>query len=252
MTTWWACSRRRVRVAARRHGVPRRIHVAPSHHPLPPSLMPSVRYPTAGTAVPCVGVSIGVERVFAIMEARAKAAEGGLKRTPVAVLVAAIPSARYNMTVERMRLAARLWRAGIATEFVYAVDPKLQRQVTTAAEGNIPFTIVLGEDELDAGMVQLKDMAGHAHTNVPLAEVDAILKRKLAGGVASGDGGAPAPASVTGASGDAAAGAGAGVAASMVGVVVEGSDRGYGKFSRPAVPIAVSGGGGSGGGEAGK
>ncbi|RYG45153.1 hypothetical protein EON67_10925, partial [archaeon] len=36
-------------------------------------------FASAGTVVPCVGVSIGVERLFAIMEAKAKAAHGGLK-----------------------------------------------------------------------------------------------------------------------------------------------------------------------------
>jgi hypothetical protein len=190
-----------------------------------------------------VGVSVGVERVFAIMEARAKAAEGGLKRTPVSVLVAAIPSARYNMTVERMRLAARLWRAGIPTEFVYGVDPKLQKQVTAAAEGNIPFALVLGEDELDAGLVQLKDMAGHTHSNIALADVEAILKARLAGGGAPA---APAPAVAPAGGAGASGGDGAAAAArsGAVGVVVEGGDRGYGKFSRPALPIAAGGSGG--------
>ena len=57
--------------------------------------------------VPCVGVSIGIERVFAIMEQKALEA-GGLKVTPVQVLVA---SAGKGLTVERMRIAQELWAA---------------------------------------------------------------------------------------------------------------------------------------------
>jgi len=229
----------------------------------------------SGSIVPCVGGSIGVERVFAIMEARALAEAGGMKRTPVSVLVAAIPSARYDMTLQRMRVAGTLWRAGISAEIVYAADPKLQKQVTVAAETGIRITLVLGEDELDRGEVQVKDMASRSHANVPIANIVDAVTRILAtpadaagagaGAVAGADAvtvepavpaAAPVPVAAAaaaggaGASAPAAGGAGAtaGAAASAtssssgggggsVGVVTEGLDRQYGRFSRPAVPI---------------
>lgn len=129
------------------------------------------------TVVPCVGVSIGVERVFAIMEARA-ASEGGLTRTPISVLVAAIPSARYDMNTERMKVLRQLWSAGLSAEMVFSSDPKLQKQVTAAAEGNVPVMVVLGEDELDKGLVQLKDMQKRTADNVSReALVAEVLKR---------------------------------------------------------------------------
>lgn len=56
--------------------------------------------------IPCVGVSIGVERVFAILEHRAKEAET-LKTRPVDVYVAAAPGG--DSSVERVRLAQLLW-----------------------------------------------------------------------------------------------------------------------------------------------
>ena len=42
-----------------------------------------------GKDIPCVGISIGVERVFTILEKKAEA-EGKLKCTPCSVLVASI------------------------------------------------------------------------------------------------------------------------------------------------------------------
>jgi histidyl-tRNA synthetase len=57
--------------------------------------------------VPCVGVSIGIERVFAIMEQKASQS-GGLKTTPVQVLLA---SAGKGLTLERMKVARELWAA---------------------------------------------------------------------------------------------------------------------------------------------
>jgi histidyl-tRNA synthetase len=52
-------------------------------------------------------VSIGIERVFAIMEQKASQT-GGLKTTPVQVLVA---SAGKGLTLERMKIARELWTA---------------------------------------------------------------------------------------------------------------------------------------------
>lgn len=124
-------------------------------------------FAAAGTVVPCVGVSIGVERVFAIMEERARAEAGsGLVSTPVSVLVCAIPSTKFDMTSERMKVCSELWSANISAEMLYAVDPKLQKQVTVAAEGNIPYVVVLGEDELSKGEVQVKDMVARTAENV--------------------------------------------------------------------------------------
>ena len=112
-----------------------------------------------GSITPCVGVSIGMERVFSIMEAKAALANGGLKRTPVTVMVCSIPSTRYNMTLERMKILSDIWKIGVSGEMVYAQgDPKLQKQMTTALEAGVPFLVVLAEDELDKNTVQIKNL----------------------------------------------------------------------------------------------
>ena len=76
----------------------------------------------SGTDVPAVGVSIGIERVFSIVEAAtraAAAAEGGRVRdSETAVLVASVGK---GLQEERMGLAADLWAAGVAAEFGYKV-----------------------------------------------------------------------------------------------------------------------------------
>ena len=62
--------------------------------------------------VPCVGVSIGIERLFSIMEAKAKAKAGEAKSrtTQTEVYVA---SAQKNLLEERMKLCNMLWGADI-------------------------------------------------------------------------------------------------------------------------------------------
>ena len=68
----------------------------------------------SGKDVPAVGVSIGIERVFAILESQmraAAAASGGfIRATATDVLVASIGN---GLQTQRMRVASQLWAAGI-------------------------------------------------------------------------------------------------------------------------------------------
>ena len=56
--------------------------------------------------VPCVGVSIGIERLFSLMEAKAKNSVEKIKTLDTEVFVA---SAQKNLLEERMKLLRILW-----------------------------------------------------------------------------------------------------------------------------------------------
>ena len=61
--------------------------------------------------VPCVGLSIGIERIFSILEARARKDGGkGVRTVQTQVMVA---SGQKNLLEERMRICAQLWDADI-------------------------------------------------------------------------------------------------------------------------------------------
>ena len=140
-----------------------------------------------GTQVPCVGVSIGIERVFTIMEARAKAA-GTLRQDPVTVLVASIGK---GLVPARLALCSELWAAGFSAETLYVPNPNMRAQLNNKAltEG-IPFVVIVGEDELAAGQVKVKNLAKSEEVTVPRA----ALATTLAGWGASTVVGAPATA----------------------------------------------------------
>lgn len=59
--------------------------------------------------VPCVGVSIGIERIFAVLEAKQAAENRKIRTTDVEVYVA---SAQKNLFEERMKLCRELWDEG--------------------------------------------------------------------------------------------------------------------------------------------
>lgn len=59
--------------------------------------------------VPCVGVSIGIERIFAVLEAKYAAANKKIRTTEVQVYVA---TAQKNLVEERMKVCRQLWDEG--------------------------------------------------------------------------------------------------------------------------------------------
>lgn len=63
-----------------------------------------------GKAVPCVGVSIGVERIFSVLEAKFAASKVKLRTNDVEVYVA---SAHKGLHEQRLRVLNQLWDAGI-------------------------------------------------------------------------------------------------------------------------------------------
>jgi histidyl-tRNA synthetase len=65
--------------------------------------------------VPCVGVSIGVERIFAVLEAQMASEQQKIRTTEVEIYVA---SAQKNLVEERMKLCKELWDVGIKVRLV--------------------------------------------------------------------------------------------------------------------------------------
>lgn len=59
--------------------------------------------------VPCVGVSIGIERIFAVLEAKYAAVNKKIRTTETEVYVA---TAQKNLLEQRMELCRELWDDG--------------------------------------------------------------------------------------------------------------------------------------------
>ena len=125
----------------------------------------------SGADVPAVGVSVGVERVFAILESRARAAaaasNGRIRESETSVLVCSVGK---GLQPERMRVAAELWAAGVAAEFGYKPDPNLKDQLRAADEGGVPFVCLLGKEEVESGTVKLKNMRAGTEETLPRGE----------------------------------------------------------------------------------
>lgn len=153
----------------------------------------------SGADVPAVGVSVGVERVFAILESRARAAAaasgGKIRESETSVLVCSVGK---GLQPERMRAAAELWSSGVAAEFGYKPDPNLKDQLRAADEGGVPFVVLLGKEEVEGGTVKLKNMRAGTEETLPregLGKAVAERVRKEEEELAAGGGGGGASSS---------------------------------------------------------
>ncbi|CAJ1058001.1 histidine--tRNA ligase isoform X2 [Xyrichtys novacula] len=128
-----------------------------------------------GRKVPCVGVSIGIERIFSIMEQKAEASAEKVRTTEVQIMVA---SAQKNLLEERLKLVSELWNAGIKAELMYKKNPKLLSQLQHCEETGIPLVAILGEQELKDGVVKLRVVATREEADISRADlIDEIRRR---------------------------------------------------------------------------
>ncbi|KAM4586780.1 histidine--tRNA ligase isoform 1-T1 [Fundulus diaphanus] len=128
-----------------------------------------------GRKVPCVGVSIGIERIFSIMEQKAEMSAEKIRTTEVQVLVA---SAQKNLLEERLRLVTELWNAGVKAEVMYKKNPKLLSQLQLCEETGIPLVAILGEQELKDGVVKLRVVATREEVDISRADLISEIKRR--------------------------------------------------------------------------
>ncbi|GJQ71259.1 hypothetical protein Trydic_g22069, partial [Trypoxylus dichotomus] len=113
--------------------------------------------------VPCVGLSIGIERIFSVMEAKLAAKKEKFRTTEIEVYVA---SAQKNLFEERMKLCNELWEKGFKVEHSYKRNPKLLAQLQYCEEQGIPLVLILGESELEKGVVKLREVTSRAETEI--------------------------------------------------------------------------------------
>ncbi|XP_049864902.1 histidine--tRNA ligase, cytoplasmic isoform X2 [Pectinophora gossypiella] len=127
--------------------------------------------------VPCVGVSMGVERIFSVLEAKLAVGELRVRTTDVDVYVA---SAQKNFLEERMKICAELWDAGIKTEQSYKKNPKMLTQLQHCEESGIPLAVVLGESELKRGVVKVRNISARQEDEVPRDKLVEELRNRIA------------------------------------------------------------------------
>ena len=142
-------------------------------------------FSTSNQQTPCVGVSIGVERVFTIIEKKANEKKM-MQMSAVSVFVASIGG---NTLTHRMKVAQMLWKANISAEFSPKENPKLKPQMDECLEKEVPYMVIFGEDEIKSNTVKLKNLREHTEIDVSL-DGDELVNTLIAQGcdpISAGD-----------------------------------------------------------------
>ena len=121
-----------------------------------------------GPSVPAIGFAAGIERLLIASEETAA-------EPVVDVLVASIGAAAAR---EALVLARELRAAGVSTD-ADARGGSLKSQLRRANALGARVAIILGDNELASGQLEVKDLAAHAQAKVARAEVVADVARRL-------------------------------------------------------------------------
>jgi histidyl-tRNA synthetase len=117
-----------------------------------------------GPATPAVGFASGMERILLVLE------EQGIKSphsTAVDVFVISLGDA---VRTQALVITQQLRQAGLKVETDY-LGRSMKSQMKQADRLGAKYVLILGEDELAKGVVQVRDMQDSAQTEVPLSQV---------------------------------------------------------------------------------
>ena len=123
-----------------------------------------------GPRVPSIGFAIGVERLILLLPEKPEASRRQ-------VFLAALGEEPRK---KAFRLAQELRQADIRVELDYE-GKSLKSQMRKADKMRSPYVVIMGEEELKANRVILRDMATKAQENLPLGDVSARVQSLMGG-----------------------------------------------------------------------
>lgn len=114
-----------------------------------------------GLAMPATGVGFGFDRTVEAADQLGLIPISQATRVLITIFSSALQS-------ESLMLAQQLRANGINTELYPDSSAKLDKQLKYADKLGIPYALVLGQDELDKGVVTLKNLGSRSQTTQPL------------------------------------------------------------------------------------
>ncbi|MGI6004076.1 MAG: histidine--tRNA ligase [Christensenellales bacterium] len=129
-----------------------------------------------GPPTPGVGFAFGLERLLLVMQAAGTLWE---KEPACQAYVMATPDESCRMAAFTLTQALR--RGGAKVDLDHA-GRSLKAQMKYAGKLSVPFGLIIGENELERGVVKLRDMNGGTQTEMSLSDTDGILATLTKGG----------------------------------------------------------------------
>ncbi|QCX32764.1 histidine--tRNA ligase [Caloramator sp. E03] len=123
--------------------------------------------------LPGVGISIGLTRLFYQLREAEIIGENASSTLSEVLLIPMGETLDYSIEIANL-----LRNEGIVCE-IYYEDAKLGKKFAYADKLNIPYVILIGEDELQRKMVSLKNMSTGAQNIVEISEAIKTIKNRV-------------------------------------------------------------------------
>jgi histidyl-tRNA synthetase len=125
-----------------------------------------------GRPVPATGISLGLERIVEVVQ------EFDLLPSPPTVAQAMVVVFPDTIN-EAAKLATTLRRDGLKIDLSLQPRRSVGDQLKNASRKGIPFAVIAGTKELEAGEAAIKDLEAGDQSSIPLDEVSHYLKTRL-------------------------------------------------------------------------
>ena len=123
-----------------------------------------------GPATPGVGFGLGIERLLLILEAAGKDIP---KPASCDVMVCGLGE---NAKTAALKLTKQMRESGIRV-IIDVMERGLKAQFKYADKAGARYVVVIGDNELEKGVVSLRDMANSTQQEVPADEIIEVLRR---------------------------------------------------------------------------
>jgi histidyl-tRNA synthetase len=116
-----------------------------------------------------VGISFGADRIYDVLEELNLFPESSSESTKVLI-------SNFDSVAEKyaLPLLQQLRNAGISAE-IYPSSAKLKKQMSYADDKNIPFVILIGSEEMETGLLSLKNMKSGDQQKITAGQIVATL-----------------------------------------------------------------------------
>jgi histidyl-tRNA synthetase len=127
-----------------------------------------------GQDIPACGFSLGLERILVVMTERGMF-PAALATSPADVMVATFD---VSAAADALRVADALRADGLRV-LVYPDADKIGKQIKYADGRGIPFVALLGDDEIKAGSVTVKNLAAQTQQTYPQSAAGAAIRKDM-------------------------------------------------------------------------
>ena len=119
-----------------------------------------------------VGISFGADRIYDVLNQLNLYPQDAIQSAQILFINFGTAEAAYCL-----KMASQLRQAGIRTE-IYPDSVKMKKQMSYANAISVPFVALVGESEMESGLISVKDMASGEQKQIALDDIIQLIRAK--------------------------------------------------------------------------